>query len=120
MGMDGKVMAIKKNILLFILLLLFLSACDSEFEVVDIEIVDYPETIVYNVGHDSGLDLNGGRVKLTDRTGQGYLVDMSELINITHAINFNQEGVYVVELQVSEKVKCKFPIQVIKCNNDVE
>lgn len=119
MGRDGKVMAIKKNILLFILLLLFLSACDSEFEVVDIEIVDYPETIVYNVGHGSGLDLSGGLVKLTDRTKQGCLVDMSELL-IEYAINFNQEGVYVVELQVSEKVRCKFPIQVIKCYNDVE
>lgn len=109
----------KKSISTFaLLILLLLSACDREFEVTNIEIVNYPATIVYYIGHDSELDLSGGLVKLTDRRGENHFVEMPELINIFHSVDFNQEGVYVVELRVSEKVSCKFPIQVVEDNSD--
>lgn len=78
------------------------------------DIVEFPNKIIYYAEQDKNLDLRGGKVKLTTREGKDYYFDMTETeFDIIHSVNFNVEGVYVVELRRTSKLSYKFPIVVI-------
>lgn len=101
------------GLLLSTLLFFSVSGCDSSLEIVGMEIEKYPDRIVYFVGVDKELDLTGGVVNYILKGNSKKAEDMEDrYITVSHQINFNKPGVYVVELKRGT-VLCKFPIQVI-------
>lgn len=98
-----------------------LVGCDAGLKFVDMEIIEFPQNIVYYVGYDTELDLGGGRVKLTIRDGKDFIYEMTEdEFEIIHSIDFNTEGVYVVEVRRTAELYSRFPIQVLKIGNGPE
>jgi hypothetical protein len=103
-------------LLLSILLIISVSGCDSSLQIVGMEIEKYPNRIVYYAGVDKELDLSGGVVNFILKGKSKTAADMEDrYISISHSIDFDTPGVYVVELKRSDAV-CKFPIQVIDKN----
>lgn len=105
----------KKIILVvFLVLILLLVGCDTGLEIVDIEVAEYPNNIVYFSGSVSELDLTGGVIRLQTKNGDDHLEDMDNRFNsIVHSIDFDLPGVYVVEVVRGEK-NCHFPVQIIE------
>ena len=105
-----------KRILVLLLSILFtisVSGCDSSLEIVGMEIQNYPNRIVYFSGVDKELDLTGGVVNYILKGNSKTAEDMVDrYITVSHHIDFNKPGVYVVELKRGTAL-CKFPIQVI-------
>lgn len=100
-------------LLLSILFSISVSGCDSSLEIVGMEIEKFPDRIVYFSGVDKGLDLTGGVVNYILKGDSKTAVDMGDKhITVSHQIDFNKPGVYVVELK-RYTASCKFPIQVI-------
>ena len=104
-------------VLLFsILLSILVSGCDSSLEIAGMEIEKYPNRIVYYSGVDKELDLAGGIINYILKGGSKSSSDMEDKdITISHNIDFNKSGVYVVELR-RHTAYCKFPIHVIMKN----
>lgn len=105
-------------LILSIVLIISVSGCDSGLLIVGMEIEKYPDRIVYYAGIDEELDLTGGVINYLLKAKIKSTVDMSDdlrmrHINISHNIDFDKPGVYVVELERAGAV-CKFPIQVIQ------
>lgn len=104
-------------LLLSIMLVISVTGCDSGLEIVGIEIEKYPNRIVYYAGVDTELDLSGGiinhLVKAKEKYPHNMVKEVSDhLMTVSHNIDFNRPGVYVVTLHRSIH-ECKFPIQVI-------
>ena len=88
--------------------------CDSGLEIAGMEIEKYPDKIVYFSGIDNELDLTGGVIKYIHKEKSEGIADMDgRHITISHNIDFNKPGVYVVELK-RHVASCEFPIQVIE------
>ena len=105
-----------KKIIVILLSILFsvsVSGCDSSLEIVGMDIEKFPNRIVYFSGVDKDLDLTGGVVNYILKGNSKTAVDMGDkYITVSHHIDFNKPGVYVVELK-RHTTLCKFPIQVI-------
>lgn len=98
-----------------ILVCILLNGCDAGLEIVGLEINKYPDKIVYVAGTDTKLDLSGGKIEyiLLDKRADRYIEPMDNgMVTVTHNIDFNKPGVYVVTL-TQHKGKCQFPVQVI-------
>lgn len=106
----------KKYIVISILcLIVFIIGCDRGLEFIDIEITKFPKNIVYYAGRDTQLNLDGGEVKLTIRDGKDFYYEMTEEeFQIIHSVDFNSEGVYVVEIRRTPELYSRFPIQVVE------
>lgn len=111
----------KLIILLFTCMLLTLVACDSDLEIIGIEIANYPDKLIYIIGIDDSVVLDGGEVYLiTKAIAKGYSTrgsakyDMSDdrQVNITHNIDFGKEGIYKVTSE-RNKHRVSYPVQVI-------
>lgn len=88
--------------------------CDSSLEIVSMEITKYPDRIVYYSGIDEELDLTGGLIVRTTKSGNVEPEKMDDrYTRISHNIDFKVPGVYVVEIHSGEFM-CKFPVQVIE------
>jgi hypothetical protein len=110
-----EVINLKKIVIVWLSILLIItgSGCDSSLEIVGMEIVQYPNKIVYFSGVDKELDLTGGVVNYILKGKSKTTADMwDKYITVSHNIDFNKPGVYVVELK-RHNTSCKFPIQVI-------
>ncbi len=91
------------------------AGCDSGLLIVGMEIETYPDKIVYFVGDDNELDLTGGVVEYILKQKSKGVEDMNDTnISISHNIDFNKPGVYVVKLERHPTAVCEFPIQVIE------
>ena len=105
-----------KRIIMLLLSVLFaisITGCDSGLKIIGIEIEKYPDRIVYYSGIDKELDLTGGVVNFILKQNTKSAVNMEDNeVTVSHNINFDKPGVYVVELERNNAV-CKFPIQVI-------
>jgi len=98
---------------LLMMLIVGISACDAGLEVVDLEIISYPNKIVYVKDVDITVSSDGLIVKSTSRDGQslqgpGYLYpeDVSE-------VDLTKEGVYTVTMKLNNGVTASFPVQVV-------
>lgn len=105
----------KKIALIIIIMstLILNTGCDSGLEIIGISIEKYPESIVYILGSEDELNLSGGTINLISKDGTNYIEAMSnDEIEVSHNIDFNKPGVYVVTLKRGE-FSCNFPVQVI-------
>lgn len=108
-------MRIFKGFIVAMISIVLLVGCDSSLEVVSMEISKYPDRIVYYIGVDEELDLTGGLIIRTTKSGNVEPESMEDIyFEVSHEIDFNNPGVYVVEIQ-SGDFTCKFPIQVLEC-----
>ena len=108
-------------LLLFLCITILFAGCDTGLEIVGMEISEFPGKIVYYAGRDTQLNLSGGKVKLTVKSGREYIYEMTEdEFEIIHSIDFNTEGVYVVEVRRTAELYSRFPIQVLKIGNGPE
>lgn len=104
-----------KKVITFMLIMisLLVTGCDASLEIIGMDIEKYPNRIVYFLGVDNELDLNGGIVEYILKGGEDSFSDMDDkYITVSHNINFHQVGVYVVELR-RNTATCKFPIEII-------
>ena len=107
----------KKN-MRFVLLILFcflLLGCDAGVEIVGIEIHSYPDQRLYVTSVDTELNLSGGEIYFLLRYGgrSWYSYSMYyDAITITHDIDFNKPGIYVVTLSRHRGVT-QFEIEVV-------
>ena len=114
----------KKLLVVCIIISIFLclySGCDSGLVITDIDIITYPDKLIYIVGEDVSLNLSGGVVRLKTREGsttdvgmRAYANEINEPIRILHNINFKNPGVYTVLIVQYSNIRCSFPIQVIE------
>ena len=103
----------KKGIILFLSLCFLFAGCDSGLEIVGMEIHIYPDKLVYEAGVDTELDLTGGKVNFIFRQGGGYEASIfCDSITVTHDIDFNEPGIYVVTLSRHRGVT-QFEIEVV-------
>lgn len=102
-------------VLLFsILLSISVSGCDSGLKIVGMEIEKFPDRIVYFSGVDKELDLTGGVVNYILKGSSKAAKDMGDRgITVSHNIDFDKPGVYVVKLERNEAAYCKFAVEVI-------
>lgn len=106
-------MRIYKALIVALISSVLLVGCDSSLAVVSMEISKYPDRIVYYVGVDEELDLTGGLIIRTTKSGNVELESMEDIyFDVSHEINFNNPGVYVVKIQSGDFI-CKFPVQVL-------
>ena len=102
---------------LFLKICLLVTACDPI--VTGVEIIQYPDKLIYIVGVDDSLDLTGGIVNYKYKKGgtESEMEDDSyENYTISHNIDFYTPGVYKVNLLArgdKSMVLDKFAIQVI-------
>ena len=105
----------KKNIVVIMLVLLcfLLSGCDAGLEIVGMEIHTYPKKLIYEAEVDTELDLTGGKIYFILRQGTKSEESMYyDAITITHDIDFNKPGIYVVTLSRHRGVT-QFEIEVV-------
>ncbi len=101
----------------FVIVVLFISSlllisCD-EYNITKFEISSYPSRIVYVVGEDEELDLDGGKVFYYLGQNDKYAGQMTDpIIKVSSDINFMAPGVYTVTL-TCQKHLCIFPVQVV-------
>ncbi len=109
----------KISILTLIILLFFVTSCEYGLVITGIDIVKYPDRIVYIAGIDDSIDLSGGIVNIKTRDnpeGRDPMVEPRRgNFRVTHSINFNEPGVYIITLATGgdDKYKMSFPVQVI-------
>lgn len=102
-----------------ILFIIIVMGCDSGLKIVGMEIKQYPNKIVYFAEIDNKLDLTGGFVNYILINKSKSSSDMiNHSITVTHDIDFNKPGVYVVKLERHPTAVCEFPIQVIELPKD--
>ena len=109
----------KISILTLIILLFFITSCEYGLVITGIDIVKYPDRIVYIAGIDDSIDLSGGVVNIMTRAYPERRDPMDDPrwgnFRVTHSINFNEPGVYIITLATGgdDKYRISFPIQVI-------
>jgi hypothetical protein len=92
-------------------------ACDSGLRIVGLELVTYPDKLLYVVGIDSELNLEGGTIAIVtkddEKNGNRFPEPMDTLgINVKHDIDFTKEGIYVVHFERAG-YGVSFPVQVL-------
>ena len=103
--------------LCFLFATTFLCSCDDGLKMVGIEIVSYPDRLVYVKDVSTELDLNGGVYRIERKDGYCYDCNMSEYIpghsvGISSHVDFSREGIYCIALG-SNRFECDFPVQVV-------
>lgn len=109
--------AFKKLCLLLMLCFLMAALSSCEFPISDMEIVQYPDKLVYVTGKDTQLDLTGGRIRhcvlWESKSGDSVPMSREYLTEIEENIDFNTPGVYVVRLIQTDDIFCEFAVQVV-------
>ena len=80
----------------------------------DIGIEKYPNRLIYVIGKDTELDLEGGIVWIGESREEASLYEMTNpryWFDISTDADFTREGVY--EVTLTHGAECSFPIQVI-------
>lgn len=100
-------------------IILLFNRCEYGNEWVAIEIVRYPNKTIYQVDKDNGLDLSGGRVKMTTRDGHEDIYDMDgkdehglSHFYISHNVDFNKKDTYDIIVSRHTKLFCEFTIEI--------
>ena len=103
------------RIFILIVLLSALTGCDAGLEIMGMEIVNYPDRLIYVANKDNELDLSGGEIEfiLKDKAAQSIDPMTEEEMEIRHDIDFSKPGVYIVTLYRHDDAKVQFPIQVV-------
>ena len=109
----------KKAYILIVLLIVFLGGCDDGLRIVDMEITQYPDTIVYIVGEKDELDFTGMEIVYILKDGTKSYKDVystgalyNDYFEVIHQIDFETPGVYTVTFRRAG-IECTFAIQVI-------
>ena len=79
--------------------------------IVDMEILKYPDTVVYVANKDSVLDLSGIEVEYTTKGGVKSTTHSFSISANTY-VDFAEPGIYIVTLEAALG-KCQFPVQVV-------
>ena len=104
-----------------------INGCDAGLEIIGMEIVTYPDKLIYVAGVDTELNYSGGSVKLlllqgetensTDpeenqpRLIEDILENSPDAVETN--IDFEKEGVYTVKIYKTENVWVEFAVQVV-------
>lgn len=125
-----------KKILLTLCMIIILTSvtgCGKYFSS-SLVITKYPNRLIYIAGYDRELDLTGGEIVHSFADNETiYFMDDDTLlsrplntsilptITISHEIDFNVPGVYVVKIYVNGRGSDTFAIQVVDINyvNDI-
>lgn len=111
-------------LMIFILVAVLLSACDSGLKYVKMEMETFPEKLVYYAGEDTFLQFDGGVVKLTTADSSESLEDLrsyafrwegtagSEDCYISSDVNFSIPGEYTVTVHQTKDLSCQYGIEV--------
>ena len=105
------------SILAFVFIFLF-SSCDWGMKIVDISLAKPPNKIIYLKGIDSDLSLDGLEIYVHLSQGQKSIDKWEDEFcrqsyKISHYINFNKPGVYIVTIAKPHIGDCTFSVQVI-------
>ena len=104
-------------VLLLIVPLFCFSGCEFPLELVDLEIVAFPDKLVYVAEESYGLELSGCEVEERTKIGSEErvrLLDQDELNKyISHNIDFGIPGQYRVVLRTPVQEYEEFYIQVV-------
>ena len=112
----------KKMLILILLIssLLGLSGCDAK-KLVKIDIVQLPTKLSYYIGQDTKLDLTGGIVQLTTKDKKSTQLPLSSVdknnkpeFEVTHTIDFNKIGEYIVNVNRNATISTTFTINVVE------
>ena len=103
------------RIFILIVLLSALTGCDESLRIMGMEIVNYPDRLIYVANKDNELDLSGGEIKFIykDKTIESKEQMAEEQVEILHDIDFSKLGVYIVTVYRHDDAKIQFPIQVV-------
>ena len=103
------------RILMLIVLLSALTGCDEGLRIIGMEIINYPDKLIYVANKDNELDLSGGEIELIlkDKAAQSIDPMTEEEMEILHDIDFSKPGVYIVTLYRNDDANVQFPIQVV-------
>ena len=102
-------------LLVIIIAVAFVVSCTS---VSSIEIVSSPYNILYIIGVDSELTLDGGLVAVIAGPGEFRTREIKpmtdEAFSISHDIDFQTEGIFMVDVILdSTDSRASFPVQVV-------
>ena len=101
-----------------------MSACfDYGLQDVGFEIVKYPDKLFYVIGVDKELNLDGGTVHVItaqnknkpEKRVEEQMKDFE--YELKHDIDFNTEGIYIVNIVLVTGYSVSFPIQVVSLEN---
>jgi hypothetical protein len=103
-----------------IFLTVILSSCDWGLAIVDMELITFPDKLLYVALVDDLLILDGGTVEIITKDRKAsYVVSMCNEweVKTHHNIDFNKEGIYVVNIvrgdPSSPIAYVSFPVQVV-------
>jgi len=104
-------------ILCLMLSLCFISSCDTGLQIVGIQIVSYPDRLVYIKDVDTEINLTGGVFRVDLKEGSSHSYKMNEEnrgvgVGISKKEDFSKEGVYKVSIGCLN-IEDSFPIQVL-------
>ena len=117
MKTERKILLIFTIAITIVTVIAFVVSCTS---VSGIEITSSPDNILYIIGVDSELTLDGGLVTII--TGRGDLFETREIKSMTdeamfsfsHDIDFRTEGTFMVHVILnSTNFRASFPVQVV-------
>lgn len=101
--------------IVFFFLSITLTGCDASLEIMGMEVLNYPNRLVYIANKDNELDLSGGEFKFIYKDKR---IDSKEQMagdqaKIQHDIDFSKPGVYIVTIYRHDDAQIQFPIQVV-------
>ena len=103
--------------MLVLLLLLFAaSACGDALRITNIELGEFPDMIVYNVGEAEALDLSTGTLIVTTKSGEQSEYSITDMTywTVTDNVDFARAGVYEAQINWMDSLVCRIPIQVLE------
>ena len=103
-------------LLYLVMLIILLTGCTLATE--GVTITKYPDRLIYIAGYDTELDLTGGEVEFlfSDKSTRIYsMYDNLPTLRISHEIDFNIPGVYIVKIN-NYKNDDSFAIQVVEAD----
>ena len=91
---------------------------DKEFEIVNIDIIEFPDKIIYIANHDSSIDMSGCILRFTIKNGDKIdeRFENDKWCRIEHNVDFNSPGIYEINILRSygkNTFSYKIPIQVV-------
>jgi len=109
----------KKLVLFICTLMIIISILGCEPYTARVIITKYPDRLIYIAGYDTALDLTGGEIKffMSDRTTEVLLMkDLVNSVRLSHEIDFDASGVYVVRITNHNGKGDSFAIQVVEAD----
>jgi hypothetical protein len=111
----------KKAVLVIVIALIIIGGAIALFagETTGIEITSTPDNILYIIGIDNELILDGGLVEVItgiDIFETRTIKSMTDesVFSISHDIDFAAEGIYIVDVILnSADIRASFPVQVV-------